>query len=132
MSSTNRANAKERHTSDYYVTPQSEIKLFLDRWMHDEELFDRERTWRDPCAGGDEKNEMSYPAVLQKQGVTSIDTIDIREDSPADTWGDFLSMDLDPVDITITNPPFNVAEEIIRKALATTVRGGVRRYVTTS
>lgn len=136
MSSTNRTNAKERHVSDYYVTPQKDILDFFEHWVKDECEDDskdfislcrdlQDVVWRDPCAGGDINHEMSYPAVLEHQlGAKYIETIDIREDSLAETKGDFLAMEVGDVDITITNPPFNLAQEIIEKALATTQTEG--------
>lgn len=136
MSSTNRKNAKERHVSDYYVTPKSEILRFFEEWVKDE-CEDQENdfvgmcsniaqlVWRDPCAGGDEKNDMSYPSVLREHLMAQhVETIDVREDSLADVKGNFLDMELGDVDITVTNPPFNLALPIIEKALKTTQEGG--------
>lgn len=129
MSSTNRKNAQERHVSDYYVTPQSDIVLFFSEWLKDLEGHNFDNAiWLDPCAGGDVKNEMSYPAVIHKAlGVPNenIFTLDIREDSRASNKGDFLDIEFQrKFDIVITNPPFNVAQEIIEKALSITQEGG--------
>lgn len=136
MSSTNRTNASERHISDYYVTPQKDILDFFQHWIKDECEDDsqdfismcrdlQDIVWRDPCAGGDSLNEMSYPAVLENElGAKYVQTIDIREDSLAETKGDFLEMEVGDVDITITNPPFNLAQQIIEKALTTTQKNG--------
>lgn len=135
MSSTNRTNASERHVSDYYVTPQQDITLFFSEWLEDlEEDFLSVKhnldnlIWLDPCAGGDEKNEMSYPAVIIKAIGTpkeNVKTIDIREDSRAEKKGNFLEMNFtEEYDIVITNPPFNLAQEIIEKSLSVTQEGG--------
>jgi len=136
MSSTNRTNASERHVSDYYVTPQKDILDFFEHWLKDEceddskDFIDMCRSlqdviWLDPCAGGDINHEMSYPAVLEKHlGAKYIITNDIREDSLAKNKQDYLSSDFGQVDITITNPPFNLALEIIEKAMMTTQKDG--------
>jgi hypothetical protein len=134
LSSTNRTNAKERHVSDYYITPHWCIDDFLKAWIPDIDdpndfIGIKTQAERllilDPCAGGDALNEMSYPTVLKKRLLLAepavIDTIDIREDSRADKKGDFLTMnDLPDYDIVITNPPFNIALDVIKKALSIT------------
>lgn len=117
MSSTNRKNASERHVSDYYVTPIKDVRDFIREWggLTDDMLI------LDPCAGGDVTHEMSYPTALNR----AIDTIDIREDSLAEVKGDFLTMDIEKkYDLVITNPPFNLAQEIIEKAHEVTKEGG--------
>jgi hypothetical protein len=137
MSSTNRTNAKERHASDYYVTPQQDIKLFFENWIKDECVNDgddfidmcrnlQDVIWLDPCAGGDPNHEMSYPSVIENYlGAQHIVTMDIREDSLADIKQDFLLLDSDEqYDIVITNPPFNQAQEIIVKAHEHTQENG--------
>jgi len=137
MSSTNRANAKERHTSDYYVTPVDCIKHFLSVWLEDlrSEYWDDtlnigdrpdRALWLDPCAGGDKYHKMSYPSVIEEElGVEHVDTIDIREDSLADIKEDFFSQNIkDKYDVVITNPPFNQAQQIIEKSLDSVVDGG--------
>ena len=115
MSSTNRGY--ERHKTDYYVTPQKEIALFLYQCQeHLPELF-KAKYIHDPCAGGDAKNEMSYPAILSKFTSAMITTSDIREDSLAQEKGvDFLETKF-KADVFITNPPFYLAQEIIEKAI---------------
>lgn len=138
MSSTNRKNAKDRRISDYYVTPQSCIKDFLNEWLSDlrgefwdDKLYVGERPdralWLDPCAGGDEKHKMSYPEVLKKMFGVDIDTIDIREDSLADIKEDFLKIkfnEKEKFDVVITNPPFNLAQKIIEKSFECVKEGG--------
>jgi len=116
MSSTNRSNARDTHISDYYVTPIDKIINFIDAFVEVEEDFDGKIL--DPCSGGDENHPMSYPEALKRCGYTNIDTIDIREDSLANIKGNYLEMDCkDKYNIIITNPPFNLAREIIEKAL---------------
>lgn len=73
--------------------------------------------WLDPCAGGDKKNEMSYPIVANEFGV-NMDTIDIREDSLAERKENYLETFKFDYDVVITNPPFHIALDIIKKALS--------------
>jgi len=129
MSSTNRKNASERHASDYYVTPQSSIKDFLNAFNADFPLGNTPLTILDPCAGGDAKHLMAYPqAIRQYSGwnVQKLLTIDIRDDSLAEIKMDYLKMSSasTPFDIVITNPPFNQALDIIDMALADVKDGG--------
>ena len=120
LSSTNRGY--DRHASDYYITPIHRIEEFIEEFDKHEQVFnqrERERVILDCCAGGDSTNPMSYPTALINKGVDkdSIKTIDIREDSQAETIGDFLKMELDyKPNVIITNPPFVLAEEIIKKS----------------
>jgi len=123
MSSTNRSDARDSHIADYYITPQKPIEAFLTEFFKDEwiDLSSQSHRILDPCAGGDKENDMSYPAVLFKMwaGYYSIITNDIREDSPAQTHVDFLEIQHDyTFDIVITNPPFNIAQQIIEKSLS--------------
>lgn len=125
MSSTNRGY--ERHRTDYYITPQYCIKDFLNHWLKDEGIDRPDRLfWLDPCSGGDDKNEMSYPNVLKKEFGVDMMTIDIREDSKAERKENYLTAEIkEPKpDIIITNPPFFLAVEIIEKALNDVVNGG--------
>lgn len=126
MSSTNRGY--DRHATDFYVTPPQCVKDFLNAWKADMPEYDFNRaSWLDPCAGGDETHEMTYPAViLEHFNPVELHTYDIREDSRATTKQDYL---LNPTgygihDIIITNPPFYLAKEIIEKALKDVNGGG--------
>ena len=123
MSSTNRGY--ERHKSDYYVTPVEQIVTFLNEFMKDEpDAFNGYIL--DPCAGGDPKHPMSYPEAMVKVGIDpdKIFTVDIREDSLAETKGDYLEMSSGDFQVIITNPPFNISEQIIRKAMNDVNDGG--------
>lgn len=76
----------------------------------------------DPCAGGliEPYQSMSYPEAIENVfGNCNTNCIDIREDSLAETKGDYLSMDVKSYkpEIIISNPPFNKALEFIQKAL---------------
>lgn len=122
MSSTNRGE-NGRHVSDYYVTPISDIKLFLDEMLICEPRI-LNGDILDPCAGGCGDILMSYPETLGQYGVVC-KTIDVREDSRAEVIGDYLGMELDyKPNLIITNPPFIYAEEIIRKSLDDVANGG--------
>lgn len=124
MSSTNRSNARDLHIADYYKTPEDKIQEFLNEFLKQENIH-KDIKILDPCAGGDINNNMSYPNILHNNGFKHIDTIDIREDSLADIKGDYLNMDCkNKYDMIITNPPFNIALNIIQKALEDVKDGG--------
>lgn len=124
MSSTNRSNARKNHIADYYVTPVKDIELFLKEF--NKRIFVNWGSIKvaDVCAGGNPKTEydaehpMSYPTAIKNICNCEVDTYDIREDSFAEHKVDYLSykMNYEP-DIIITNPPFNLATQIIEKAL---------------
>jgi len=117
MSSTNRGY--DRHKSDYYVTPINKIVLFLNTFIKDENIDLSTFDILDPCAGGDIDNPMSYPEAIKIISPNArISTIDIREDSRASHHEDYLKSNLlGNSNMIITNPPFNIALEIIKKAL---------------
>ncbi len=125
MSSTNRSESRKNHKYDYYVTPIEEIILFLKEFFKIETIYNKGYIL-DPCAGGEEKGDlsipMSYPDALKSLGYMNLGTIDIRSDSLANLKEDYLKYDvakdtLDKPKIIITNPPFDISKEIIRKAL---------------
>lgn len=128
MSATNRGST--RHKNDYYVTPVDSIHDFLNAFEIDEpSVFDLRdnKVILDPCAGGDSVNDMSYPKALEERGIPSdnIVTVDIRDDSPAETIADYLGLELTVrPDVIITNPPFILAREFIEKALDEVAEGG--------
>jgi hypothetical protein len=105
------------------VTPLDCVEHFLDAWTEDIGFLPSGQ-WLDPCAGGDNEHPMTYPSVLSERGIF-MDTIDIREDSPAATHGNYLEMPLETEPYVImTNPPFYLAKEIIEKALVDVRDGG--------
>lgn len=115
MSSTNRGYS--RHKSDYYVTPINSIEKFLVEFSKYEPSAFSGGVILDPSAGGDEFNLMSYPAAIHNIFNREVKTIDLREDSRADYIGNFLDVDLNyKPKVIITNPPFNIAESMIRKS----------------
>ena len=119
MSSTNRSQARKEHIADYYITPVTEIEKFLRNINLSGEILD-------PCAGGDSENDMSYPVALKNiYGDLNITTLDIREDSRAKIKANYLEYECkNKFDVIITNPPFNQAFEIIKKALNDIKDGG--------
>jgi hypothetical protein len=127
MSSTNRGY--NRHIADYYVTPKYVVKDFLSSFLQDENIDRPDRmSWLDPCCGGDENNEATYLTVINDEfEPKSICGIDIRQDSRADVKMDFLQCEKQNMlehDIVISNPPFYLAEQFIRKSIEFTKNGG--------
>jgi len=120
LSSTNRSNTSKQNRSinkDYYVTPVTDINEFLKELLLREPDILKGRIL-DPCSGGDINHLMSYPEAIKQNGGTFIHTIDIREDSLTETKTDYLTYDCkNKYDLIITNPPFNIAKDIIYKSL---------------
>jgi hypothetical protein len=144
MSSTNRTKEEKKLSADYYATSLQAIRDFITAARTDiyaypecpemvgiispaigtglDEVDSKISKVLDPCAGGSEQGvmpiPMSYPTVLAEFGFKYIDTLDIRQDSLAAVKGDYLKTDCkDKYNLIITNPPFNLALEIIEKAL---------------
>jgi len=127
MSSTNRSSARDSHVADYYVTPIKHITHFVEHFENDYGLLGT--ILLDPCAGGDIHNKMSYPVALSQAGYSNIETLDLRSDSLATHPNiNYLETDLSTImtepDCIITNPPFNVALDIINKSLSDVKDGG--------
>lgn len=125
MSSTNRSNARDEHIADYYVTPISDIELFLKSFQKVVPLNWNNSIIVDPTSGGNPKTDkdayhpMSYPTAIKNiYGDCEIHTYDLREDSFAENKCDYLKEKLPyKPNIIITNPPFAIATDIIEKAL---------------
>ncbi len=124
MSSTNRSESRKNHKYDYYITPIEEIIIFLKEFEKAEPYALNGCYILDPCAGGEVEGNipMSYPDALKSLGHFNVGTIDIRPDSLANLKADYLKYDVvkDTIDkptIIITNPPFDISRDIIRKAL---------------
>jgi hypothetical protein len=123
MSSTNRGY--DRHKSDYYVTPQKDIEEFMYHLQYtvlNKDTASMEKLdWLDPCCGGDSENEASYISVINRFfNPDKICGIDIREDSKADIIMNYLDCEKENMsnhDIIISNPPFYLAEDFIKKSL---------------
>lgn len=128
MSSTNRGY--NRHKVDYYVTPEQPVRTFLSEFMKDEG-FDKDYIYKwnilDPCAGGDENHDMTYPSALFWAGANydKVTTMDIRADSGARfAEANYLEIPTNNYDMIISNPPFSLAQEFIEKALEEVKEGG--------
>jgi len=131
MSSTKRG--RERNASDYYVTPVDQIVTFLKAFL---ELAPKALKGEilDPCAGGDKNHPMSYPVAIFSVDPAAGESggenglmwgVDKREDSLAGVRGDYLAMKMPrKYDLIITNPPFTIAQEVIKKALKDVMDGG--------
>lgn len=112
-------NRRIRNKYDYYVTPEEDVRSFLEAFTQDHGDVFTGKLILDPCAGGDEDHEMSYPVVIEDMFNQDTMTMDIREDSKAELKEDFLDYDFKDLkpDVVITNPPFNRAMEFIEKSL---------------
>ncbi len=123
MSSTNRGY--NRHKSDYYVTPQKDIIIFMNYLqnivLNKDNKSMKTINWLDPCCGGDNNNEASYISVINKlYKPKNILGIDIRKDSKANIIMNYLDIekkDISIYDIIISNPPFYLAEDFIKKSI---------------
>ncbi len=121
MSSTNRMMV--RQDADYYATDPAEIRKFFDKFFFlqcrpNDTYHGGPAKWLDCCAGGRKGlEEMAYPLVLQERGIEP-DTMDIREDSRAKLIANYLEMPMLGYDVIISNPPFNLAIEFIKKAIS--------------
>ncbi len=138
ISSTNRSNARDLHIADYYVTPVSDVELFLKEFDKRIKLDWNKIKILDCCAGGnneirDEKgvkeiyHPMSYPTAIHNVfGECNINTIDIRKDSLAEMKEDYLKKDMKSFapQVIITNPSFNCALPIIEKAIDDVAENG--------
>lgn len=126
MSSTNRGY--DRHKADYYVTPEYVVREFLSTFLENERIDRPDKlSWLDPCCGGDKDNPATYLELIRKEFEAESCGIDIREDSHADVIMDYLTCEKENMsehDIIISNPPFYLAEEFIRKSLEFVVDGG--------
>lgn len=138
MSSTNR-HARPTTCPDYYRTPVPAILDFFDALEADwREIldpagfsFDQPFSVLDPCAGGDAVHDMSYPVALRRhrlwRNMRRLVTVDIRPDSRAEFKADYLSFSVAEVSpmVVLTNPPFNLAQPVIEKALSDVADGGL-------
>ena len=118
LSSTNRSNARDSHIADYYVTPIKDIGLFLKEFDKRVKLDWNNIRIVDPCAGGNEEirddvgiKEMYHPmsyqcAIHNVFGECNVSNIDIREDSLAETKGDYLKIEIAPTSTDYYEPAF--------------------------
>jgi hypothetical protein len=133
VSSTKRSAKREAHMGDYYRTPIPVVVAFLNAFKTDCPAFAEKMKGDvlDPCAGGKRLGPAivelcTYPEAIIEAGFTPhmIDSMDIREDSAALYAGmNYLETPCSNYDVTITNPPYNWALEIIQKAIAEAPEG---------
>lgn len=118
MSSTKRGY--DRHKFDYYITPVEEIEKFIKAVQMTVPLIFDNDIILDPCSGGDANSNMSYPVAINKliHNYKGLITVDIRQDSKAAYKMDYFNFKpFNNPDIIITNPPFNIALEVVKKGL---------------
>jgi len=123
MSSTNRGSVRNPH--DYYYTPINTIITFWKKFSEVENVNVTDfSTILDPCAGGDDERPCAYPYALNMFDVepdkiinNRFCTIDIREDSNAIYKEDYLNKNLGNYPLIISNPPFLLFEQFVKKGL---------------
>lgn len=130
----------ERQKADYYATPAWAIDELLPALTDDsgpelgDDLSSHDLIILDPCAGGDDKRGMAYPAAIRRftrWNTTILKTVDIRPDSQAEVKADYLTLETStlsrmfPPDIIISNPPFDLAMDFIKKGLRDVRDGGL-------
>ena len=110
MSSTGRGTI--RKVNDHYDTPSHTIRSLLN-------IYRIRYPVLEPCAGNLAIVNMLNP------DVETVYSIDIDDQSPAKMHCDYLKYQIGlSVNTIITNPPFNLAQEIIEKALKDVAEGG--------
>ena len=110
MSSTKRGTIRE--VNDHYDTPAYTIRSLLSHHSIEYPVLE-------PCAGN--------LAIADMLKTDMVYTNDINPDSPAATNLDYLQFNENWYNLyltIITNPPFNLALDIIKKALQDVVDGG--------
>lgn len=112
MSSTNRGH--NRPGNDFYGTPDYTIQSLLNVHEIDYPVLE-------PCAG-----KLAIVNALGGCEHNEIYTNDINPDMPTQTHQDYRNMDVQGnwLETIITNPPFNIAQQVIEKALQDVVEGG--------
>lgn len=113
MSSTNRGH--NRQGNDFYGTPAYTIQSLLD-------VHEIGYPVLEPCAGN-----LAIVRALGGCDEHVIYTNDINPDAPTQTHQDYRTLTIYPhhwIETIVTNPPFNIAQEIIEKALVDVVDGG--------
>lgn len=104
----NGGKAENRRELDFYPTPPEVTEALLDFWK-----LPPCAVWEPACGDG------AMSKVLQQRGYT-VTSSDLRETGFGDGGVDFLTCEPRPCIAIITNPPFNLSEAFIRRALAIT------------
>jgi len=110
VSSANRGTIREKY--DHYNTPAYTIRSLLNNHEIKYPVLE-------PCAGN--------LAIVHNLKYDEVFTNDINQDSPTATNLDYLQFNeiwYNRYKTIITNPPFNIALDIIKKALIDVVNGG--------
>lgn len=102
----NRSNPN-RHKSDFYPTPPECTQALIDFL----DINPKATIWEPACGTGE------ISEVLKMHGYHVIST-DLHDRGYGDGVEDFLTSDGKECDAIITNPPFSLAEEFIRKCLS--------------
>jgi len=109
MSSTSRGTV--RQVNDHYDTPPYTIKSLLD-------VYTIKYPVLEPCAGNRAIVDMLIAEDVWTNDINPLPDLDISCDYTQHSLK-FLN-----VNTIITNPPFNIAQEIIERALGDVTRGG--------
>ena len=132
MSCTNRGETRKGHLFDYYITPpQTAKEAFVELIQLERTLQNKYIKILDPCCGGDKIHNATYKQLLFYMDYKFIDTMDIREDSGADTKTNYLTYTAKQnyYDLIISNPPYTVALDFVQKALLDVKDGGFVSYL---
>lgn len=103
---TNAGNKEKRREHDFYPTPP-DVTVALLQFLNLEPSI----VWEPACGNG------AMSRVIEGFGHTVIST-DLRESGYGEGGLDFLNATPYQCDAIITNPPFNISEAFIRKALS--------------
>lgn len=104
---------RERVKNDYYATPPTATRQFLERLQNDG--LELKGSILEPATGGGHMSDV-LKEFYGEGSVTSTDLVD-RGYSKLDDVKDFLEDEFEKYDNVITNPPFKYAQEFIEKGL---------------
>lgn len=104
----NGGKAENRRELDFYPTPPEVTEALLDFWRLPPSVV-----WEPACGDG------AMSKVLAQRGYT-VTSSDLRESGFGEGGIDFLTCTPRPCSAIITNPPFNLSEAFIRRALTIT------------
>lgn len=123
MSSTNR-NSETRVEHDFYPTPKWCVFRLLEK-LEPPQID--EIIWLEPCAGNGAIAKAVNEALRQKENWKLLELqpqfeTELKTLSDNVVIGDYLTTDMGQADVIITNPPFSLAFEIIKKAIVSKPR----------
>lgn len=103
---TGRGDKDKRRELDFYPTPPDATMALMEYLK-----LSPRRVWEPACGNG------AMARVIEEYGHDVVAS-DLREDSGYGKGGvDYLETKLPEIDAIITNPPFNVSKDFIRKAV---------------